>query len=139
MLPDFTLLDFNPLDIARDLQFAGKAPNRQPKQNEKQTMNSLRQFPTKKPSRLHPDEEADDVELPSGRIVRQPTIIRRGALFYEDIITTLPYREYKHIGDWRGSEPLFISGGEVWVACTVTVEMNENVTNYWILNVKGGS
>lgn len=120
--PDFTMLNFNPIDIARDLHRVGA------KTHTTSVQGLTRQ---KKPFRLlRSDKSAptlellDNVDIPgcAGRIVREPTIIRREAMFSQDIVTTLPYRETKLY--WTGMSPEYVFGGEMWVACTRDVSSN---------------
>ncbi|KAI0089533.1 hypothetical protein BDY19DRAFT_109088 [Irpex rosettiformis] len=111
--PNFRLLDFNRLEIARDLQRAGKtypASSRDPLRHEK----SFRLFRSDKAFK-----DLDDVSMGTNeRIVRHPTVIRNDILFDKEIVTMLPYRETRL--DWNDSEPLFLFGGETWVACTMS-------------------
>jgi hypothetical protein len=124
LLPNFTLLDFNPVSIRRDLHRAGikmTLTDTSPKLNLSKRKKSSRLLRSDKPAPA--GENQEDVEIPeyNGRIIRRPTVIRREALFSQDIITTLPYRETKL--DWTGPNPEHMFGGETWVACTRDVRL----------------
>ncbi|KAI0339584.1 hypothetical protein BDW22DRAFT_1431487 [Trametopsis cervina] len=121
VLPDFTMLDFNPVDIARDLQHAGHAVT-PPTYSRKRgpvvarKHRSLKEFLTGVSAHPHPEP---DPHIPGkGVIIRQATLIKRGDIFMQDVVTWLPYRETKL--QWtHNSKPALIFGGEVWVACAV--------------------
>lgn len=114
LFPDMTVMDFNPLDIARHLQRAARtkppmvpsSPTKGPK---------WRHFRKESKSRA---VEPEDVELSgsAGRIIRRPTTIPRGSMFTEDVVTMLPYRETRLA--WDGAPPVFAYAGEVCVVCT---------------------
>ncbi len=109
--PDFTLVDFNRLDIARDLKRAGKA---YPKSDRSAT---LEEKAVRFLRGNRSTGQTEDVSVGANeQIVRHPTVIHNDVLFDRDIVTTLPYRETRL--QWNGPQPIFLFGGETWVACT---------------------
>ncbi|KAI0769165.1 hypothetical protein BC629DRAFT_794333 [Irpex lacteus] len=104
LLSDGSMLDFNPQLISHELMRVGKSPLFKPRKRLLLGRSSKR-----------------DVELPEGgRIVRQPTVLRKGPVFEQDVVTCLPYRETRLEGVPSTSALVF--GGEVWVACTAEVD-----------------
>jgi hypothetical protein len=111
LFSDFTVLDFNPRSIARDLHGMGK--DVLVKTRSTMGMRSQRFWDRWSP-------KVEDVDVPGGsRIIRKPTVLQKGGIIAEDIVTYLPYRESKL--NWTGPIPVLLFGGEVWVACTSEV------------------
>lgn len=127
-----TLLDFNQLDIARDLQGIGKHV-----QNAHCTKDNTVDHPSQKPykrvrylwpfrfggskkrrSSCHENLEDICYDNVNTRIIRRPTVIPRGEVFSADVITKLPYRQIELQWDQKNSFPWTIFGGETWVAMT---------------------
>ena len=106
LLQDLTLLDFNQLDIARDLHRVGES--------ETSHGTLLGSFWKNNSKNKYFAKDVHNVHVPgtTGRIVRKPTVIPRGKIFAHDVVTTLPYRETKL--DWTGPEPLVLCGGRTW-------------------------
>ncbi len=102
---DLSLLDFNQLDITRDLH-------------------RLKMSALSDSSHAHalsaPIGDLEDVDIPGTdtRIIRSPTVIPRGEIFDDDVVTTLPYKRTQI--DWDSSfpTPSFVYGGETWVAAS---------------------
>ncbi|KAI0797246.1 hypothetical protein BC629DRAFT_257255 [Irpex lacteus] len=119
----FTLIDFNRLDIARDLKRAGKAYPKSDRSAtlEEKTVRFLRGNRN--------TGQTEDVSVGANeQIVRHPTVIHNDVLFDRDIVTTLPYRETRL--QWNGPQPIFLFGGETWVACTQG-EVNESFSSFF--------
>ncbi|KAI0339581.1 hypothetical protein BDW22DRAFT_1431484 [Trametopsis cervina] len=114
LLSDFSLVDFNPLEITRDLNRVAYLPPAVPEAPRSRRSSMLRALrAVSRTSTL-----IDDIEIAgcSGRIVRYATTIAKGEMFSEDVTTSLPYRKTKI--EWTGPEPVFVYAGEVWVVCS---------------------
>ncbi|KAI0683780.1 hypothetical protein BC835DRAFT_718085 [Cytidiella melzeri] len=122
VLSNYSLLDFNPRDIARDLHYLEKSsPSASSMSRSSAVGRRIRSL-----GRRGSDD--GDVEMPDGGvIVRRPTVYRKGKLFMEDVITSLPYRESKL--NWTGPRPVLIFGGEVWVICTFENESDGTISH----------
>ena len=131
---DMAFLDFNQLDLARDLQGIVASSTQCGEQDPK---DNVTKFP---PSTLSKNvrhfwpprfgrfgelskgtnASQDDVryEHTNTRIIRRPTVIPRGKIFDKDVITKFPYRQTQLKWDESLSHPLSFFGGETWVAMT---------------------
>ena len=122
LFSDFSLLDFNQIDIARDLQrAAAMAPPVSQDVKHKRRASIMRALRSASSSALRSRSVIGDIEIPgySGRIVLQPSTIPKGDMFAQDVTTCLPYRTTKL--DWTGPEPVFVYAGEVLVVCSKEV------------------
>ena len=104
LLSDWRMLEFNPQTIACDLTRVGKGPS------------------SKARKRLRLRRPLRNVELPEGgKIIRRPTVYRKGKVFDQEVATYLPYRE-THLGGVP-ADSVLVFGGEVWVACAAEVSI----------------
>jgi hypothetical protein len=118
LFSDFTLLDFNARDIARDLhKISNKSPSPIATDKRRSGMIKMLQSPSMMPGK----SDIEDIKIPgcSGRIVLQPNTIPKGEMFAQDVTTSLPYRKTEL--QWTGPEPVFVYAGEVWVVCSKEV------------------
>lgn len=121
LFSDFSLLDFNQIDIARDLQRAATVPSTPFDTKRKRRSSIMQALRSASSSALRSKEVIEDIEIPgySGRIVLQPNTIPKGDMFERDVTTCLPYRRTKL--EWNGPEPVFVYAGEVLVVCSKEV------------------
>ncbi|KAI0091532.1 hypothetical protein BDY19DRAFT_930906 [Irpex rosettiformis] len=122
LFSDFTLLDFNQLDIARDLQRAAMTSSVSLDVKRKRRASIMQALRTASLSALRSKGVVEDIEIPgySGGIVLQPNTIPKGEMFAQDVTTCLPYRRTKL--EWTGPEPVFVYVGEVLVVCSKEVQ-----------------
>ncbi|KAI0087093.1 hypothetical protein BDY19DRAFT_299698 [Irpex rosettiformis] len=122
LLGDLMLLDFNQLAINRDLQpitqHCNRIRNDEPTPTKKAYW-SLRKGRLGK-SQSHSDEDlqVDDMYAQDSdvRIISFPSVISRGEVFDEDVVTTLPYRKTYLKWDRNRIYPQIFFGGERWAA-----------------------
>ncbi|KAI0087087.1 hypothetical protein BDY19DRAFT_995170 [Irpex rosettiformis] len=119
LLNDLTLLDFNQLDIFRDLQRADKSYIRLGVDTSPPQSHFSRLFHRGESGNLavRMAQDSGDIYIPGTlfHIVTDPTVIPKGRIFDEDVVTMLPYRESRLE---RNGHVAFQFWGETCVVCT---------------------
>lgn len=98
LLYNFTLLDFTPLDVARDLhRLELRAQSRKPSSNSLSSWTARSFALPRLGKRIKVPTEANcEWIVGTGvRLVNRPTVIPKGNSYAKDVITRLPYRETK--------------------------------------------
>ena len=118
LLDDLTLLDFNTKILCRDLQRAGVElsklianPSIAVAEGQR-----LRFFRRSEQARVVP-QDSEDMYTPGSppHLITSPTIIPKGRVFEEDIVTVLPYVESQLECDELGQRLRFY--GDTWLVC----------------------
>jgi hypothetical protein len=107
------LLDFNTRGLTRDLSKESIQQSTTSKFND-DVRQWLKRGDSEGSTPLASGGEHPPSAFAQGRAVLEPTIIRRGSVFVENVITSLPYRILETKLATK-SVPRQLFGGEVWV------------------------